>query len=1141
MSFVHLHCHSHYSLLDGLSKIDQLVNRAKEYDMPGLALTDHGVMYGAIEFYQQAKKAGINPIIGCELYIAKGDHQSKDPARDRERFHLTVLAKDNQGYHNLLKIVSEAHLNGFYYKPRISKEFLKTHARGLIALSGCPAGQIPRAIQAGRLDKAKLIVNQYLDIFSPENFYFELQSHPGLKIAEQTSQGIIYLAKQFGRPLVASADSHYPELSHKQAHALLLKISTAKDSGDEGLNMSGLDLSLATPAQMSQRFKDYPEALEQTLKINQRCRLELKFGQLILPHFETGRLKAQDYLVKQTRVGLERLYQNSSTLAQAKRQLNYELEVIEKTGFAGYFLIVADLVNWAKKQGILVGPGRGSAAGSIVSYSLGITSLDPIHYGLIFERFLNPDRIAPPDIDLDFQDDRRDEVIDYIRSRYGYDRVAQIITFGVMKARLVVRDVARAMGFPYQLGDMIAKRVPLGLTLEQAIKQNRDFSSLYQSDSQAKQVIEMAFQLEGVVRHASTHAAGVVIAKERLEHYTPLQRATKSEDITTQYDMIAVEKIGLLKMDILGLANLTITRNCLRIVSEVFGQEIKLDQISLNDKKTFNLLSRGDTIGVFQLESDGMRRYVKELKPNNIEDIMAMISLYRPGPIELIPDYITGKHGQRQISYLHPRLKPILQDTYGIAVYQEQVMEIARQLAGFTMAQADVLRKAMGKKIRSLLLKQKDAFITGCVERGIERRIAEKLFDFTEPFARYGFNRAHAAGYALIAYQTAYLKANYPAAFMAAFLTSEAGKQKVERLGFIIAEAERMGIHVLGPEINESFSTFGVRRKSDGSLYIRFGLEAIKNVGQKAAQAIIEDRDKGGPYHSIDDFLKRTISLLNKKVYESLIMSGALDSFGERAQLLAGIDQFLSAASRAKVSRRQIGLFGLEPGTALPRVVLPQVEPTQKRQKLNWEKELLGIYLSDHPLKEHQVSLGQGEQIASLVGKPVGSRVELVGIVTASRQIVTKSGQPMAFVSIEDLSGSLELVVFPRILEQFESLLKPESIVRVRGKLDLKDGLVKLIVESVEDDSQLSSSDASLLIIEFDQGLTKDNLAQVKDILERSAGRVPVELHIAASDQVQIIRAKTKVSPTQAVLDELEKVLGRGSISLVKPGQPHHH
>lgn len=1157
MNIVHLHTHSDYSLLDGLVKINALVAKAAHLRMSALALTDHGVMYGAIKFYKACKEAGINPIIGCEIYIAPRKRTDKDGKTDTKPYHLTLLVKNIEGYKNLLRIVSEGHLTGFYYKPRVDKEFLSKYSKGLICLSGCPAGEIPRAVQSGNLEKAKKVAQKYIDIFGKENFFFEIQPHK-MEITKKTNEGIITLAKDLDMPLVATNDIHYLNKEDTEAHEVLLAVNTGKDlENEERLSLQEASLYMMTAEEMLKALPDHPEAIENTEKLAKMVNLEMEFGQSILPEFPLPKGKTNiEYLTEKAIAGFIKRFSKKPDLKSKEdpqkdpsARLIYELDIIEKTGFASYFLIVSDFVNWAKEQKIEVGPGRGSAAGSIVSYCLNITDLDPLKYELLFERFLNPERIAMPDIDLDFADTRRNEVIEYIKNKYGEDHVAQIITFGIMKSRLAVRDVARSMGFAYEVGDKIAKLIPMGLTLEEAFKSSVEIRDLYEDDPAVKKVIDMSYKLEGVARHASTHAAGVVISKNPLVEYLPLQRSTSGvEGVTTQYDMVDVENIGLLKIDILGLANLTIIQNALRIIRKTENKRIDIRDIDLEDKETFKLLSNGETIGVFQLESEGMRHYIKELKPNRMEDIMAMVSLYRPGPMELIPDYIEARHGRKAISYLHPKLEPILSDTYGIAVYQEQILQIARDIAGFTYGEADVLRKAIGKKIRSLLLQQRRKFIDGATLRGIDKVTAGKLFDFAEPFARYGFNRAHAASYALIAYRTAFLKAHYPHAFMAALLTSE--HKDLDKVAFAINECERMGISVLPPDINESFVEFGVvetdnEKTNKKEKVIRFGLGAIKNVGEKAADLITKDRKKNGKFKSFEEFLLRLGgTVINKKIIESLAKSGALNGMVSRSEVIAGIEEvvkFAQNAAKAKNSS-QADLFGSQVKVEIGKLKLPKVAQATKKQKLSWEKEFLGLYLSDHPLKDYSGKINKLgiDFIGNIGNDSIDGYVRIAGIVTGFRKITTKSNQPMAFVQFEDLTGALELVIFPSVLEKNSSIWEKPVPIVVDGKVSTKDGAIKILVSNVYDindeipirerkskkiATKYKKSSAKNYRILLPKGVSKNLLQKLKILLKKYPGNTPVELLIPLNGDVHTVDTKIDVAKSEKLENEINELL----------------
>ena len=1065
--FVHLHVHTHYSLLDGLGKIDQLLEKAKILGMDAMAITDHGNMYGVIEFYRKAKSKGIKPIIGCELYIAPRRMTDKTAKIDIAPYHLAVLAKNRKGYLNLIQLVTQAHLQGYYYKPRIDKELLKKYSEGLIALSSCLQGEIPRLLLSDNYKTALKTAKDYQEIFGKGNFYLELQSHPNIDDQKKVNKDLKKLAAEVGIPLVATSDVHYVDPEDKEAHDILLCVQTNKTIKDKNrLSMLNDDFSLKPQAKMEKAFADIPEAIKNTQKIADQCNLEIEFADSILPDFKPPKgMDQNEYLKKLAYQGLIEKYdiklkfgkdsrvKKENLKSKAKElveRLEYELSVIEKTDFASYFLIVADIVNWAKDRKIMVGPGRGSAAGSLVSYALRVTDIDPIKHNLLFERFLNPERISMPDIDLDFADDRRGEVIQYMVEKYGEDKVAQIITFGTMAARNSVRDCGRALGLTYSFVDRIAKMIPFNMNLEQSLRKVPELRREYQKDPQVKKLIDLAQKLEGVVRHASTHAAGIVIGDKALTNYLPLQKSTKG-DLTalTQYSMYDLEEMGLLKMDILGLANLSIIQNTIKIIEKTQNKKVDLNEIPQDDLLSFSFLSRGETTGVFQLESEGMKRYLKELKPTNFEDIVSMVALYRPGPMESVPDFIAGKHGRKKITYLHPKLKPILEKTYGVIVTQEQVLEIARELAGFTYGEADILRKAVGKKIKKLLSEQQKKFTEGAVKNGVDKKIAKRVWDFIEPFARYGFNKSHAACYALIAYWTAYLKAHYPSEFMAALLTSD--QNNIDRISIEVAEAQRMELSVLPPDVNESFENFTVLENGD----LRFGLGAVKNVGTGAIAAIVKARKKGGPFKNLEDFCKRVdFSQVNKKVLESLVKSGALDALGERGQILIGVEAILKYASQLQKRDRagQVALFETTGADFAGELELSEVEKVDKRQKLSWEKELLGVYISGHPLTEFAKYLDQNAvPISSLNHDHDGRKIKVGGMITKIQKIITKRGDPMVFASLEDKTTTVEILVFPRILAQNPSIWREDNVVLVSGRVNLKDGQLKVLVDEVRE------------------------------------------------------------------------------------------
>ncbi len=1055
--FTHLHAHSHYSLLDGLAKIPDLIKRAKELGMDSLALTDHGVLYGAVEFYKAAKKAGIKPILGVEAYVAPRDRFSKD--QNEKYFHLILLCENETGWHNLIRLVSRANTEGFYYKPRIDKDLLREHREGLIGLSACLAGEVNRALSAGRFEDAKRIALEYENILGKENFFLEIGHHPNIPDVVKIREDIIRLSRETGIPLAATQDIHYALPEDAEYHDILLAVQTGKQTHDEErLTMRNDDFSMNSPEQMAENFRDAPEAIENTARIAARCEVELKLGRVILPDFPKPEGKTAGQHIRD--LAHERIANRFSKEKQTDevlKRLEYELGVIEKTGFADYFLIVADMVNWAKNHGIAVGPGRGSAAGSIVSYILGITDIDPLQYGLLFERFLNPERIQMPDVDMDFADTRRDEVLAYLKGKYGADHVAQIITFGTMAARAAIRDAGRAMGFSYSFCDQIAKLIPFNPTqgmkegwLKECLEKVLELKSLYDGNAEAKRLIDTAMHLEGVVRHASVHACGTVISKEPLVNYIPLQLAPQDKtNIITQFEMHSVEDLGLLKMDLLGLKNLSIIEETARLVKETRGEEIKIEQIPLDDKKTFELLRAGDTTGVFQLEGSGMRRYLKELGPTEIEDIIAMISLYRPGPMELIPSFIKRKHGEERITYLHPRLEPILKKTYGIGVYQEQMMQIARDLAGFTLPEADTLRKAIGKKIKSLLAEQQERLIGGMTKNGIPPKIAQAIWELFPPFARYGFNKSHAACYAIIGYRTAYLKAHYREEFMAGLLNAELND--IDRISVLIQEAKQAGLDVLPPDINRSYVNFTPEGKK-----IRFGLLAIKNVGSEITKSIIEERIRSGPFASFEEFLMRVQHKdLNKKSLESLAKGGALDSLGvERNQALQNIDDIVKFAASARKFNASVSSTHSLFGANAPKVSLrlKPASPATDEQKLSWEKELLGFYLSRHPLDAYEAKFKEIKPTpidkVRLV-KDEAAIQRTAGLISKIQKIVTKKGDPMIFARIEDFSmQSLEVLVFNSVLLKTAEIWQENNAVLVAGRMSWRDGEPKLICDA---------------------------------------------------------------------------------------------
>jgi len=1052
MKFTHLHVHSHYSLLDGLPKIDELLDYVKELGMDSIALTDHGVLYGAVEFYKKAIERGIKPIIGAEIYMALEKMEQHRPNIDNKRYHLVLLVKNKEGYKNLVKLITKAHLKGFYYKPRIDEELLSKHASGLICLSSCLMGKIPQLILAKKITEAEQLSLKYQEIFGKDNFYLEVQHHPNIKEQKIVNKQLSLISKKYGIPLVATNDVHYLKSEDAQAQDILMLINTGSDPNDpERLTMTRDDFSMRSPEQMMKDFKHLPEAIENTQKIADICNFQFELGKIKLPQFEVPNGKSADeYLEKLCSEGIKRKY-SSRPKKEILDRLNYELGVIGETNFASYFLIVQDFVNWAKQNRIVCGPGRGSVGGSLVAYLLNITNVDPLKYNLLFERFLNLGRakISLPDIDLDFTDRRRDEVINYVAQKYGRDKVAQIITFGTMAARAVVRDVGRALSYPYNYCDKIAKMIPFGSTLNQTLASVDEFRQTYLNDPKAQKLIDFAKKLEGCARHASTHACGVVISSEPLDELVPLQHPTQNdENIITQYEMHSIEDLGLLKMDLLGLKNLTIIEDTLSRIYVVQNKKIDIENIPLDDKKTFKLLQAGNCVGLFQLESEGMRRYLKQLKPTQLEDIIAMVSLYRPGPMALIPNYIARKHKKKKVEFLHPKLKLILESTYGIPVYQEQIMKIAKDLAGFTLVEADVLRKAIGKKIRSLLMNQKEKFITGCKKNKISEDISQKIWHWFEPFARYSFNKSHGTCYALIAYQTAYLKSHFPVEFMASLLTSE--KADVERIGFLISECKKMEIEVFSPDINESLKNFTVVPEQNK---IRFGLTAIKNVGSNVVKAIVQERKEKGPYQSATDFVSRVNSKdLNKKSLESLIKAGVFDKLAERNQLLFNLERLLESARETQrvKANGQRGLFDKISQNTNFR--FNPVKEAGKAEKLAWEKELLGLFVSSHPLENFKRVLEEKTQSILKIKTILANRpVKVGGLISSIKRIITKTGKPMLFMKLEDLDDKIEVIVFPGVIEKNPTAFQENKIVLVSGRVNNRDGVPKLICDDIEE------------------------------------------------------------------------------------------
>lgn len=1072
--FVHLHTHTEYSLLDGLGKISDLLARAKDLGMDSLAITDHGAIYGAVKFYLQAKQMGVKPIIGVEAYQATRSRFDKQKGVDNDQYHLVLLSQNSKGYKNLMKLITRAHLEGYYYKPRIDTDLLRSLSDGLICLSGCMNGEIPQLLLKNQTKQAEARIREFMDIFGDGNFFLELQKHP--KIAEQeiVNEKLINLSRKFGLPLVATNDIHYVAPGDSKAQEILLCIQTQHTMLEKKRPLSMIDspdFYMRSPEEMKGLFVKYPEAIENTVKIAEKCNVEVELGKWILPHFDVPEGKTANFYLEQlSQQGLKKRYQKVSD--KLKERLEYELGIITKRGYSTYFLIVADFVNWAKEQKIAVGPGRGSAAGSLVAFALGITDLDPIAHSLPFERFLNPQRPSPPDIDLDFADERRDEVISYVTEKYGSDKVAQIITFGTMEARQAIRDVGRALGMPYAQPDRIAKLIPAGpqgfpMTIDKALQIQPELSAAYRNEPDTSKLLDLARKLEGVARHASTHAAGVVISDKPLTNYTPLQKESKGKRIVTQYDMYCLDlnaadgkAIGLLKMDLLGLRNLTILENCIKFVKHTQGKEIDLKSIPLDDQKVYQLISSGETTGIFQLESRGMRRLARELNPSKFSDIAAMVALFRPGPMDWIPSFIRSKRNPREIEYPHPDLKVILSETYGIAVYQEQCMEIAHKMAGYTMVEADKLRMAIGKKKLNVMKKEKSKFIKGCIKEGYTKGVAEKIFSLIEKFVGYGFNKAHSASYALIAYQTAYMKAHFPVEFMTAVLTAESrgssGPVRNEKISQAVLECRRVNIGLLAPDINASDIEFTIEDAPGDKKQrqIRFGLSAIKNVGKASIEAILTAREKDGPFKSFTDFVHRVdLSKVTRKTQESLIKAGAFDRFGKRAQLLAVYSQIVDKIStvKRKTVNGQISLFSQVEEETSTEDVLPEMTELSKEELLSFEKQMLGFYLTEHPLtpfiKKLEIKVSHRINAISQ-----SSGIVIVGgIISQVKKIFTRNrNNEMIFVKIDDFSGTIELIVFPKVFERTKSLWIADQIIIAHGRVSQKDDRLTVIVDDAK-------------------------------------------------------------------------------------------
>lgn len=1198
--FVHLHNHTQYSLLDGLTKVPELIDFIDESGMKAVAMTDHGTLSGAIEFYKTANAKKIKPIIGIEAYVAPRKHTDKDPSYDKQYFHLIILAMNNKGYENLMRLSTISNLDGFYYKPRLDHDLLEKYNEGLIVLSGCINGEVGDALRQDQYDQAKKVAEWYKSIFG-DRYYIEIQDHGHKDHPSSWADQIAVndqafkLAEELGIKTTVTGDAHYLRHEDQEAHEILLCVQTGSFLTDEKrMSLKDFELHVAKPEEIIDRWgAEHPESIKNTKEIADRCELSLDLGNILIPKFPVPKGETeQSVLRKQVYEGLAWRFadvsqKKSKTLseANAKKMLSkevreraeYELTVINEMGFNGYLLIIADFINWGKDKGIIFGPGRGSAAGSIIAYALNITDLNPLDYDLLFERFLNPDRISMPDIDIDIQDTRRGEVIEYCIEKYGKERVANIVTFGRMAARNAVRDVARVLQVPYAEADRLAKMIPppvqgRHIPLETSLKNDVDLANEYETNERSREVFDLAIRLEGTIRSHGVHAAGVVIAPDDIVKFTPLEMAQKGV-VATQYSMWPIEDLGLLKMDFLGLSNLTIINNAMRIIKKVYGKTIDLSTLPLDDEKTYELFQRGDTTGVFQLESSGMKRYLKALKPTTFEDIVAMVALYRPGPMQFIDDFITRKHGEKEITYLHPKMENALSNTYGVLVYQEQVMQISKDMCGFTGGQADTLRKGVAKKIPSVLAKMKVEFIEGAVKNSdADRALMEKFWKQLEDFAAYCFNKSHAACYGLIAYQTAYLKAHYPAAFMAALMTSD--YDDTDRLAIEIAECRSMGIEVLRPDVDESFLEFAVIKNDDAKDRIRFGMNAIKNVGSAAVEEIIRARSEDEGFKNLEDFLtKVNHRVVNRKTIESLIKSGAMDRFADRSVLINNLDVLIAFASRAQkdMASGQIGLFAdseLASAVAAQLSLQTDGETYPSRQQLLWERELLGIYLSSHPLEDYKLFLEeQCIPIGEITTAMDGKAVRIGGSITDIREIVTKKGQKMAFVKIADMTSEVELILFPGSYQQTMGIWEKDTVVLVDGKINCKDregntsDEIKIMVDNAREVTHqqaaayqstgkkkripkpttkkpvkhLKKQDKPTDPIEQRlyirmEASDEARLSKLKSVIDDRPGTTPVVLVVGDDNNKQIIRLPSSISPDKELITSVTAIFGEEAV-----------
>ena len=1130
LQFVHLHNHTEYSLLDGAARVGDMVEKAKEMGSPALAITDHGVMYGIIDFYKAAASAGIKPIIGCEVYVAPRSRFQKEARLDDNQYHLVLLAKDNTGYRNLLQLVTKGYLEGFYYKPRVDSELLREHAEGLIALSACLAGEIPSYLMSGNKEGAAEVARRYHSIFGEGNFYLELQNHD---IPEQktVNQGLLELHREEGIPLVATNDVHYLDKEDAEIQDMLLCIQTRKNVDDENrLKFPTSEFYLKNPGEMQDLFSSYPGALENSIEIAEKCNVEIELGGMNLPYYELPPGKTESgYLRELCEQGLKERYEEVTPAL--RQRLDYELDVIDRMGYSSYFLIVWDFVRYARERNIMVGPGRGSAAGSLVAYSLRITNIDPMRYNLLFERFLNPERVNMPDIDIDFCDEERDEVINYVIQKYGEDKVAQVATFGTMAARGAVRDVGRSLGFSYGEVDKIAKLIPFepGMSISRALEQSKDLQECYE-DERYKKLLDISRAVEGLPRHTSIHAAAVVISRDPLVNHAPLQKTTDG-NVVTQLPMGPLEELGLLKMDFLGLRNLSIIKSTLEMIRWRTGEELDIDNLALDDTTTYELLSSGETAGVFQLESSGMRNVLKDLKPEKLEDVIAVVALYRPGPMEQIPTFIESKHGRIPVEYPHPDLEEVLRETYGVIVYQEQIMEIASRMAGFSLGQADILRRAIGKKKKDILDEQEALFINGCVEKGYTRELGEELYALILKFASYGFNKSHAAAYALISYYTAYLKANHPVEYMASLLTASVNNS--DKVALYISDCRKQGLEILPPDINESFTYFTVV----GDRQIRFGLAAVKNVGLGAIDSIVKNREEE-PFVSLRDFCSRVdLRLCNKKVLESLIKSGALDSLGARAQLLNILDEVIAEGQSLQKAKNngQTTVFSFMDNQVTGHLEdnLPDIPEFSQKEKLALEKEMTGLYISGHPLDQYRVLL---EQIPRRVNcaelkemEKENGNLSVGGMIRKVRSIYTKKGQPMAFLTLEDLTGTVEVVVFPSLYEQCREILEDDRVIIAKGRADIKE---EEEVKIIGDEIKALPREPRQLFIKIDSSRDRSDLMKLKELLQDQQGELPVYLYFEEQRKTILLDDSYWAHDDPQFISLLENLAGSDAVKI---------